>query len=287
MKFNRQNARKEGFSVTELVLAMGVVTLLFALTVPSIRYFRENAKGVQCLNNLRQIGAATLQYATEHRGEIPYYSYNPTPESTGSGAAMGAWYWLLAPYAGVARTEVPASVPISENRVLLGTSAARIDLPCLFTCPGHRRTESNSFWAPEPMTFPTALPVSYAPPLMIAPSAAMKAQKGGIQHASGYTVYPLRLHEVTAPSRKIWLMDSPHPRVLNVSAARWQPSEAYRENWPRQGMTRHREGGNALFYDGHVEWFPIKTFTHPPEGRSVERNLSLYLNPYRDPSLDE
>ncbi len=286
--FLRSKARRSvaGFSVTELAISLGIVLLLFVLAVPSIRIFRDKAKGVKCINNLRQIGAATLQYATEHRGDIPFYPYNPTPETTGSGAAMGTWYYLLAPYLGVARTEVPSTVPLSEERTWLGSASQRIGQSCVFTCPGHRRTESNMHWSPEPMTFPALKPVSYAPPSTLVPTAWMKTQKTGLPHPSGYTIYPLKMHEITSLSRKVWLMDSPHPSQLNVSTSRWQTADVYKENWPRQGMTRHGDGGNVLYYDGHVEWLHINTFAKPSH-RTIEQTLNLYLNPYRQVSSDE
>ncbi|MCA9269318.1 MAG: prepilin-type N-terminal cleavage/methylation domain-containing protein [Planctomycetales bacterium] len=56
-----------GFSVVELLVTIGVVSLLFAMSMPAIESARASARRAQCAYNLRNIGQAyhTLQ-ATRH-----------------------------------------------------------------------------------------------------------------------------------------------------------------------------------------------------------------------------
>ncbi|HWL53452.1 MAG TPA: DUF1559 domain-containing protein [Chthoniobacteraceae bacterium] len=272
------------FSLMELIVVFGLLAVLLLIALPGLRYFRERSQGIACMANLRQIGAATLQYAGEHRNQLPFIYYVTDTGAGGSGALTGTWYYNLAPYLGVPRTEAPDPLVVSSERTRLGTPQQRIERPCVFTCPGHRVTESGTSWQPHPMSWPSERPVSYAPPLN---SRSRAHQKGlpGVLHPSGAQLYPVKLSEIPYPAQKIWISDSPSPETLNTSANRWQSAEDYPGgNHPRQGFTRHNDGGNALFFDGHVEWLPLSTFI---TGKTIHTGaINRYFATWRDPALD-
>lgn len=276
--------RSHAFSLIELLIAIAVIAALLLITIPALRSAREKSTGYRCVSNLKQIGAATMQYAADNRNELPYYYYLTDSGGTGSGAYTGTWYYNLAPYLAVPHTHL-SHKGINEERVRLGTKEQRITGPCVFTCPGHRTTESNMQWKPTPMTWPADKPVSYAPPLEARGSISPRGLNGPEMHPSGVLCYPVRMTEILYPSQKIWISDSGRPDLLNTSDSRWQTKDVQTENWARQGFTRHHEGGNALFYDGHVEWLPLSTFIHPANG-SLAKTAKLYFNPYRNPADD-
>jgi prepilin-type processing-associated H-X9-DG protein len=60
-----------GFSLVELLVAIGIITLVIAILLPTLHAAREQAKMIVCRNNLRQIGLAATAYANEHRGFYP------------------------------------------------------------------------------------------------------------------------------------------------------------------------------------------------------------------------
>lgn len=270
--------RYTAVTLLELLVVMTIIVVLCLVSIPMQGYFREQGAGVSCINNLRQIGVATMQFAGENRNELPYYWY-PVGNDSGNGANTGAWYYNLAPYLNVPRTEV-AAASASLERTYLGSPAKRLSSPCVFTCPGHRKTESKLYWSPNPMSWPAERPVSYAPPLEM---RGDRVGRGPSLHWTGVPYYPVRLSDIKAPSQKIWISESPVPTVLNLSDSRWDTE--YVENWPRQGFSRHNKGGNALFYDGHVQWFPLSTFIAPKSG-SIAQMVRLYFHPYRNPSED-
>lgn len=54
-----------GFTLVEMLVVIGIVVLLAALTIPSIFLGLEKARNTQCLNNLRQLYVANTMYAHE------------------------------------------------------------------------------------------------------------------------------------------------------------------------------------------------------------------------------
>ncbi len=282
MKEHAFRKLNRAFTLLELLVTMILLAVLVFLIMSTLKSMRERGWEAQCVSHLKQIGAATAMYAAEHQNELPYYHYQPGVGQTGSGSIPGTWFYNLAPYLSVPRTEVENPAVGHVERTQLGTPEQRISKPCVFTCPGHRRTETNQKWQPEPMTFPALAPVSYAPATTLGSALVSRGQ--GDSHPSGHVMYALRYHEVESPGQKIWLCDSPLPHFLNISAARWQPPEQYADNFPYQGFTRHNDGGNALFYDGHVEHLLLTTFTEYPLG--IAKAVTRYFHPFRHASLD-
>ena len=61
-----------GFSLIELIVVLGIVTLLIAILLPAIARSREQANRATCANNLRQWGIALRAYAAVNGNAFPY-----------------------------------------------------------------------------------------------------------------------------------------------------------------------------------------------------------------------
>jgi len=59
------------FTLIELLVVIAIIAILAALLLPALRNARESAKSIYCLNNLRQIGIATLNYANDYGEQLP------------------------------------------------------------------------------------------------------------------------------------------------------------------------------------------------------------------------
>lgn len=73
----------------EVIVVVVIISVLVGILVPVISGARRSAKSVSCLSQLRQIGAAMQQYATDNTGVFP--------DTTASGVS---WETLVAKYTG-------------------------------------------------------------------------------------------------------------------------------------------------------------------------------------------
>ncbi len=62
---------KKAFTLIELLVVIAIIALLLSILMPSLRSARNQAKGVTCRNNLKQIGLALILYTEDNEGKFP------------------------------------------------------------------------------------------------------------------------------------------------------------------------------------------------------------------------
>src|SRR3954463_2977674 len=66
-----------GFTLIELLVVIAIIAVLIALLLPAIQAAREAARRAQCVNNLKQIGLAILNYESFKKTFPPGVELDP------------------------------------------------------------------------------------------------------------------------------------------------------------------------------------------------------------------
>jgi prepilin-type processing-associated H-X9-DG protein len=83
---------RRGFRLWELLAVVGIIGLLVAMLLPTVRVAREPALRASCSNNLKHIGIALLNYQDEFGAFPPAYTVDA------NGKPLHSWRTLILPY---------------------------------------------------------------------------------------------------------------------------------------------------------------------------------------------
>lgn len=78
-----------GFTLVELLVVIAIIGILIAMLLPAVQQVREAARRASCMNNIRQIGLAVMNYESTHEQFPPGWALG----DPGDALSEPGWGW--------------------------------------------------------------------------------------------------------------------------------------------------------------------------------------------------
>ena len=94
---------RSAFTLIELLVVIAIIAILAAMLLPALQQARGRGQSIKCLNHLKSLGTASLQYMTDYQDYIPHgKNYNDGNENYKGygGKVLHPWFIRIGPYLG-------------------------------------------------------------------------------------------------------------------------------------------------------------------------------------------
>lgn len=219
------------FTLAELLTSLAIIAILAALSMEGLGRLRSIAQGAACANNLRQLGAATSLYLSDHKNTM-------FPYSRGFPATGRLWYYGFEPTASLNAPEGTRTVDVTQAPLYpYIPQAGGVEI-----CPSF--PYNSPIWMPK---YKQGAICTYGFNMVSFPTVSSTA--------SGVNILSI-LH----PSQVLLFGDCAQVDNFQAPASTSNPKlEEFYEFDSTSATTHFRHGGfaNILFLDGHEEKFTM------------------------------
>lgn len=225
--------RKPGFTLVELLVVIGIISVLVALLLPTLATARSQVRYTMCQSNLRQLSQAMLAYAADNDGWIPVWNWEfPDPDYGGQ------------PDIGTNNTgSMNESNFVEKGLIWRYTGDRRI-----YVCPEYPlllQNADHTLWGfPPQWTYHVNGQPGYS---MEVDLATNKLRVAGMV---------TKIFRVRPSAQRVFMLMEQD----ETDSACWDNgvTECGQITLPNSGADSlgefHHGGGNMAFFDGHVEW---------------------------------
>ncbi|MBB6049337.1 type II secretion system protein [Armatimonas rosea] len=225
---------RRGFTLTELLVVIAIIAILAAILFPVFAQVRGKARQSVCLTNMKQLALAQLMYSQDYDETPPAVFFGEADTPRGY-----TWRFALHPYVRSHEVHFCPQVRLRSwrpdtrrraFRVRVGTDSEGQPLyDFVFSTLDFRGTAAYA--VPRVHRYPGG-----ATPLFA------NLEEDGVSTSS--------LAAVAAPAQTVLLVEA---HSLFSGSYQWdpRPSDSHGQ---RLGATRHTNGSNSAFADGHARW---------------------------------
>ena len=212
------NARRpRAFTLIELLVVIAIVAILAALLFPTFAKIRENARRAACQSNLKQLAMAFTEYTQDNDERLP----GATDGGNGGAGIHGGWMYFQT----FDTMPQPHAFDPAQGSLYPYVKAAAV-----YVCPddGPGQAAGDSYAVNSCVTAMTGAQPNPGKPLAAFDAPASFALLTEEAFADDFVPNP----SGTTDDGILWY-SSPHNAL----------------------STRHADGSNVAFVDGHVKWY--------------------------------
>lgn len=213
---------RRAFTLIELLVVIAIIAILAAILFPVFSQAKERGRQINCLNNLKQLSAAILQYVNDNNNMVPpisLYNFGSSPNWCGTQATFG-----------ITKVETGSLWPYTKNRAI-------------YLCPTDRRREAKGL---DQGLVPSIedrrnYPLSYS----------MNGTLNLRLKTGGFRCVKLDSNVSTKAARALLLIHEDRNKI-NDGLFLWKHNNC------DIGEKIHYDGTTGSYCDGHARWISLK-----------------------------